>query len=242
MVTLQVTREPFAIDGINSETLNVNLNFRAYADTRREKARNKVLSDIKDKLLGTKNFNIETYTREGDIVQPNKVFRCMSFLQIGQPSPFENDYGEYMINYTVSGTMLVSLADGGAVMSNDIITSLTIGTIKGDLVTLSVETSSDVNTESLFVSNKAIIKPMPMHAASSWSITGLLRNTPIDNAIVNIISKLDKVQNIIVITRRDHNGKELYSIKTLFVGGKIIEQAGGYAQYQMALQREEIDE
>lgn len=231
-ILMQATRIPFAVTGIGSETLNISL--EVWAPAQNPKVRDKTLSML-NKLIGHKSGSIET-------TEANYTYA--SFLEFGRPIDVQqvdiNASRRHLLNIT--GTMLISNVETGAVVSNSIFTQLYIGnpddenTVRGFIPTLAVDTSINFSSETSPTGNNNTADTYNIVRNCNISVSALVLNRPLDNVIIKIIYLIQNNFGINdeIYVRRIFPTFEVIK-KCRLIGGELIEQAGAYMQYKLSL-------
>lgn len=119
---LFAARRPFAISGLNAETLEINIEF--YVNVRHHVAKLDILDEI-SKILGTHTGTFESQGVE---------YTFNSFLEFGRPTSAPLvDMGNFTQVIFVNGSCYISAVNGGVKMSNDIKTYLTFNGVRGQV-------------------------------------------------------------------------------------------------------------
>ena len=240
--TLHITRVPFAIADVRSETLTVSLNFRIRCSPDSE--RKKALAEMR-RLLGYQRFiiqedtTIRTYTVDDKLKEETKLktFNCTSFLEMQQPlgSP-EVDSGKKMLDMQITGTMLVTDAQGGGVMSNDVVTYAKIVGSSLSEVPLPIvysSTNEGYNVENQVGTGMEKQVPVPLTAQSNLTIQALYLSRDFDKQLmVGLKNKTLKQLEITEVYDSDLTVIRIYSVLSF----SEAKQAGAYMQYTLELQ------
>lgn len=231
-VCLRATRIPFALDGIGSETLDISL--EVWANANNAAIRDKVLADL-NALIGH---------RSGVIAASDKVYNYASFFEFSKPmgSP-QVDTGNWRHLLTITGTMLVSDSETGAVISNAVLTKLYIGepesseAVQGFIPALSVKTGLSYASETLPSGNNNTADVVHNLQGCNISLTSLVLNRPLDNEILRIIQLCNAgfTLNSNICLKKIYPTFETTK-KCRLLGGSIDEGAGAYLQYSLSLQ------
>lgn len=141
-------RRPYKLSNIKAET--VELIFEFYISVRKKQDKLDELSTL-SKICGL---------RKGTFTSNGKSYTYHSFLDFASPanSPIA-DFGDYTQVVVITGTCLVSEADGGALVSNEIKTELIINPgkeneISGEIEVLSMGFGNTKTSESPQLINK----------------------------------------------------------------------------------------
>lgn len=241
--TFLASRIPFAIADVRSETLNVTLNFRIVWFP--EEERTKTLDEIK-RLLGFQRFIVKeeiavrdfgdaAYDSPDEIV--DKTFNCTSFLElqspVGQP---EIDCGKRVLDMQVTGTMLVTDADGGAVMSNDVVTYAKLVGSNAEPVPLPIvysSTNEGYNVENQVGTGEEMQVPVPLMAQGALTIQALYLARDFEKQL--LVGLKNKQQKQIEITEVYDSNLEVSRIYNVLSMSEA-KQAGAYMQYTLELQ------
>lgn len=238
VVTVQAERVPFAVENVNAETLRVQLNFRL--NTKRKAI---VLADIA-KLLGSRNFEIETYREnESGEETADKAFTLYSFLDMPSPlnSP-EVDTGAIMVTYEVRGTILVTQKGCGAVVSNAIVTELSTQPIDGAIANerrIAVLSCQVTNAKSLepYVETDCVrMKTVEKARSCAYAISAICLGNSIDRKLCEDIEILGEGGEQIYYVRRTYPSGAVVTKRCLLTEGTLLEQAGAYSQIAITLQ------
>lgn len=229
---LQATRVPFAIDSINSETLDIELYLYLNVDNDRIKCEQ--LAEINN-ILGSHSGEIVTGESEG-----NKRFRYHMFLNGNKPvTEPAYDMGFDCASYVVTGTALISDITDGGVMSNDVITEVSdrpfedADAIQGELAVLNCETDTGNVMENLVILNSSLLVPYVKVHGTTISLSALAMNRPIDELLIDTIYDFNTAKTFYV--RRTARDKSITKTMKL-INGKVLDQAGAYRQYQLLFQ------
>lgn len=236
VVTVQAERVPFAVENVNAETLRVQLNFRL--NTKRKAI---VLADIA-KLLGSRNFEIETYREnESGEETADKAFTLYSFLDMPSPlnSP-EVDTGAIMVTYEVRGTILVTQKGCGATVSNHVDTELTAEEGQFEdckLATLSVTTKLSRTVENRAEIGETVYLPRGTGHCVEYTIVALNLQRAIERRLYEDIeiSAEDGLERYYYLRRTYPDGRVVRK-RVLLTSGQILEQAGAFSQFAISLQ------
>lgn len=232
-ILLQATRIPFAVTGIGSETLDISLEI--WAPAQNPQQRDAMLAAL-NQLIGHKSGEIET---------PEATYTFASFLEFGKPI----DVQQVDIQATrkhllsITGTMLVSDTVTGAVISNAVLTQLFLGdpedeaTVRGVIPALAVTTTVSYASETVPTGNNNTADTLHSLQGCNISLSALVLNRPLDNAILRIIQLTQSGYglNSVIYVRRIYPTFETIK-KCRLIGGEITEQAGAYLQYKLSLQ------
>ena len=142
----------------------------------------------------------------------------------------------------ITGTMLISNVETGAVVSNSIFTQLYIGnpddenTVRGFIPTLAVDTSINFSSETSPTGNNNTADTYNIVRNCNISVSALVLNRPLDNVIIKIIYLIQNNFGINdeIYVRRIFPTFEVIK-KCRLIGGELIEQAGAYMQYKLSL-------
>ncbi len=236
--TLQATRVPFAISDVRSETLTVTLNFRVVWFP--EEQRQKTLNEMK-RLLGYQRFAIsEQIQKLNDETQQEtavtKTFNCTSFLEMQAPMGVpEIDSGKKVLDMQITGTILVTDADGGAVMSNDIVTfaKLKATDIQVPLPIIYQSASDGFNVEVQSSTGNERQIPVSVTAENKITVQALYLARDFEKQLlVGVKSKEQKKITLIEVFDTNLTVSKLYNVLSL----STTKQAGAYMQYTMELQ------
>lgn len=232
-ILLQATRIPFAVTGIGSETLDISLEI--WAPAQNPQQRDGMLAALNN-LIGHKGGEIET---------PEETYTFASFLEFGKPIDVQQvDMGATRKHLlSITGTMLVSNIETGAVISNAVLTQLFIGdptdeaTVRGFIPTLNVSTAVNYASETVPTGNNNTADTLHNLQGCNISLTSLILKRPIDDAVLRIVqlSQEGYGLNSVMYVRRIYPSFEVTK-KYRLLGGEIAEQAGAYLQYKLSLQ------
>ncbi len=249
--TLYATRVPFAIADVRSETLTLTLNFRVawFPEDERKKA----LEEMK-RLLGYQRFVIQEEITQRDLAQkPNatsgkenfeikdtkilKTFNCTSFLEMPQPVGVpEIDCGKTVLDMQITGTVLVTDADGGAVMSNDVVTFARLAESSDKPVPLPIiysSTNEGYNVENQAGTGEEIQVPVPLTAQGGLSIQALYLARDFEKKLlVGLKNKEQKQIEISEVYDSNLTVTRVYNVLSM----SEAKQAGAYMQYTLELQ------
>ena len=225
-------RKPFSISGLGAQT--VELNFEFYVNVTRTQGKLNALDNIANKILGTKT---------GEFKSNGLNLTYNSFLEFGRPiSAPVVDAGQFTQVVMVNGSCFVSLKEGGVMMSNDIITSLTFKGVTErvypDTVSIFNQRVPDIPQKLNMNESTAIAEKQNI----SRTLRIYLRRTPLHNALIDYIENLDDTADTnepIIITRKYPNstiGKDC-----ILLTGNIIERPGAFAIMELVIQRKQED-
>ncbi len=231
-VVLFADRIPFAVDGIGSETLNISLEI--YAKVNNNTERDEVLAGL-NAVIGHKDGTITT--------DEGKTYNFASFLEfIIKPSgPPVVDTGQFMHMLNITGTMLVSDAEHGAIIANHVFTKLTVNMngeeISGFIPTLRVDANLNFASESVATGNKNTLDVMHNARSVTREISAILLNRPLDMVIVRAITQVTdgfELNEVVTIERI----YPAFTIKSRckLLTGTLTESAGAYITYTLGFQ------
>lgn len=236
--TLLATRVPFAISDVRSETLSVTLNFRVVWTP--EARRRKTINEIK-RLLGYQRFSItEQISVLDDMTheerEAEKTFNCTSFLEMGQPMGVpEIDSGQKVLDLQVSGTILCTDAQGGAVMSNDIVTFARLNETDAPVpLPIIYQSSNDgFNVEAMLTGGGIEPAAVPLSSENKITVQALYLAREFDRQLITgIKNKEVKVLYLTEVFDSDITVSRRYSVLSM----SATKQAGAYMQYTLDLQ------
>lgn len=239
--TLHATRVPFAIADVRSETLTVSFNFRIKCSP--ESCRKTALDEIK-RLLGYQRFVIQEAIVLKEITNSEltdrtavKTFNCTSFLELQQSLGVpEIDSGCKMLDMQVTGTILVSDMDGGAVMSNDIVTFAKLAGSDDAPVALPIvysSTNEGFNVENQVGFGEHEQTPVPMTSQASLTVQALYLDRGFErNLLVGLKKKEFSQIELTDVYDTDLTVKRVYNVLSF----SEAKQAGAYMQYTLELQ------
>lgn len=238
-VTLRAQSVPFSMPEVKSETLNVDLNFRV--NVRNTNAA-ETLNSMRA-LQGYKEFTIQTYVENGsgEIVN-GALYNVVSFFNAEKPigNP-EVDSGELMSDYLMTGTILVTDSESGAIMSNSVDTYLGRQSTFSDAKKLSVvslesQLNFDAEPSVLSGAKKPIITNKS-HALS-YAIRCLNLDSAIDGDLIRNLELAEPSETLDVVYYmwRIYPGGSGPAHKVKLIGGGVSEAAGAYQQYSINLQ------
>ena len=227
-------RRPFKLSNIKAET--VELTFEFYISVRKLQNKLDELATI-SKICG---FRKGTFTSKG------KTFNYHSFLDFATPANAPvTDFGDYTQVVVVTGTCLVA-EPNGAMVSNDVKTTLTINPdtgneLSGELEVLTYSFGPTKTPESPQMANNTIAKTFNKKQSYNYTYTVLL----LKNAICERLVKA--ARNV-----QPFNLNEIVKIKDTFpaftdesfeaenncvvVECAFIGQAGAFTTIQLSLQ------
>jgi hypothetical protein len=218
---LKTERVPFAIEGSDSETVNISLEFY---ETTNNDAQKKEMNDALAKISGT--------TR-GIIAVGDKAYTYTCYLQKARPfQPPGVSMGDFKSAYTINGTMLIS-SPVGAIMSNDIKTF--IG--ETELKTLEVTTEYTKGVESPVKLNNSNPSVVPQSESTAIALLFLYERNAVCAEIAARIAQKDAstgISDVYEIRREFPDGTTVIH-SYAFLDGRIIEKAGAYSQIQINL-------
>lgn len=249
--SLYATRVPFAIKDVRSETLTLTLNFRVawFPEDERKKA----LEEMK-RLLGYQRFVIQEEITQRDLVKKTnatsgeegyeikdsrilKTFNCTSFLEMPQPVGVpEIDCGKTVLDIQITGTMLVTDADGGAVMSNDVVTYAKLVGSNVEPVPLPIvysSTNEGFNVENQVGTGAEIQIPVSLTAQGGLTIQALYLARDFEKQLlVGVKNKEQKQIEITEVYDTNLTVTRIYNVLSM----SEAKQAGAYMQYTLELQ------
>ncbi|MCI8733279.1 MAG: hypothetical protein HFE29_02955 [Clostridia bacterium] len=249
--TLYAARVPFSIADVRSETLTLTLNFRVAWFPENE--RKKTLEEMK-RLLGYQRFVIrEEITKRSLSEKQNaesgkeifeikddkilKTFNCTSFLEMPQPVGVpEIDCGKTVLDMQITGTVLVTDADGGAVMSNDVVTFAKLVGSSAKPVPLPIvysSTNEGYNIENQVGTGMEMQIPVPLTAQGGLTIQALYLARDFEKQL--LIGLKNKARKQIEITEVYDSNLTVVRIYNVLSFSEA-KQAGAYMQYTLELQ------
>lgn len=229
-------RRPYKLSNIKAET--VELIFEFYISVRKKQDKLDELSTL-SKICGL---------RKGTFTSNGKSYTYHSFLDFASPanSPIA-DFGDYTQVVVITGTCLVSEADGGALVSNEIKTKLTFnaGTDKeiSDFVEiLNVQYGDTKQTESPILANQNTAKSFNRAQNSSFAYTILLQKNKVGKRLLKAARKIEPfaLNEIVKVTDYypafDTDGPFSNSNNCIVAGCDFVGQAGAFATVTLTLQ------
>lgn len=249
--TLYAARVPFSIADVRSETLTLTLNFRVAWFPENE--RKKTLEEMK-RLLGYQRFVIrEGITKRSLSEKQNaksgkeifeikddkilKTFNCTSFLEMPQPVGVpEIDCGKTVLDMQITGTVLVTDADGGAVMSNDVVTYAKLVGSNAAPVPLPIvysSTNEGFNVENQVGTGAEMQIPVPLTAQGGLTIQALYLARDFEKRLLVGVKKKEQKQiEITEVYDTNLTVTRIYNVLSM----SEAKQAGAYMQYTLELQ------
>jgi len=236
---LQLQRMPFAIEGVDSESMNISLG--AFAVINNDLQKDKILNAFKD-LCGYKAgvINVDLYDDEGNPTSSD-TYKVKSFLEFQRPLGTPEVGAAIRDTFILTGTLLCAHASGGAVMSNDVVTEVwdrepsEAGAVGGVLATLSVQCKINKAAESVRLLNKATPQPRVLAHGATYAIQSLYLSRAIDADIVQAIESAGELEKVYYVRRTTASGATV-TTKCLLLDGYTTEQAGAYMSYMLSLQ------
>lgn len=223
--TMTAQRVPFAIQGVDSETLQLTFTFDLLLSDLA--LRDKRLALIKD-MLGWKSFQVQD--PEGG------VYNVDSFLE-QQPADLPRyDTGVVIQQIVVTGTGLVASASLGAVVSNRITTFIDGSPVK----VLAANPGISKGSDSIFnLSGESTLTELrEISRQPSLQLTLLYTGTSVENTLLRIIEDEEGEElNRLFTVRRVYPAFST-SKEMKLTSGVIIEQAGAYLTYQVTFQKQ----
>ena len=182
---LIVARKPFSIPSIDSETLEINLEF--YVDSTKEVDKLRVLEEL-SKILGY---------RTGKFQSNNKEFTFNNYLEFNRTvtAPVV-DKGNYTQVILINGTCLITGKKGGLI-GNSIRTSLIINPgnltdeIEGEVAVLESSSGLVKETESPIMANEKFAKSFNKSQVYSYSYTILLLKDKISEKLFKAAKNIE---------------------------------------------------
>lgn len=227
--TMVALRVPFAIQDVNSETLQLTFTFDLIASD--DAIRDKRLALIKD-VLGWKSFQITT--------PDNETYNCDSFLEqqpLGLP---RIDTSVTIQQVVVSGTCLVAVSGLGALVSNRINTYIDNTPVK----VISSNSQLEKGTDSLLnlSGDSSLVDVREISRGNTAEYTLLYTGSDLDNDFIKYIeSGNESDSNRIYTVRRVYPSFEIQNTVKL-ISGTVIQQAGAYLLYKVNFQKVEVEE
>jgi len=175
----------------------------------------------------------------GVISSNNKEYTYDSFLNMRRPitAPTVQN-GEYVQVLSVEGTCFVSAVDGGAMMSNEIITNITINGVTGRVQTVAGTVSNirDVESPTKFNNNESTAIVKTQGVGRNVKILSMRDRVceEIQRAIENINSETEL--NVPVIIERIYPSFKS-RIDCVLAAGSIIENPGAFLILDLNLQK-----
>lgn len=243
--TLQVNRIPFAIEGVDCETMNIVLALAPVINTTLQK--DKVMSDVK-KLLGyVSGVVIQNYEDTNGNIKDTVTYKVKSFLELTRPINPPSLGADMRTEYTLQGSLLVSKVGSGALMSNDVETYIYDrnpsqgGAVGGGVAVLACMTDLNKTVDAPMKVNTYKAVPNTLAQSTSYGLQLLYLGSPIEKILIQHINLLGTEYALNrtywlkrVIPTTDSTVEVLKEVQ--LVAGKLTEQAGAFAQYSITLQ------
>ncbi|MEG1528742.1 MAG: hypothetical protein RR405_00175 [Clostridia bacterium] len=238
--TLHATRVPFAIADVRSETMNVTFYFRVRWFP--EKEREQTILEMK-RLLGYQRFGItekmcivDDTTHEECATPTDKSYNCTSFLEMQPPmgTPQVDSGGKYL-DMQITGTILVTDSDGGAVMSNDIVTFAKLNDTDNPvpLPIVYISSNDGFNIEMRVPTGKISPIPAPTYSENKQTIQALYLAREFDK---NLVTGIKNKQQMHIYLDEVFDTNMTVSRKYTVLSLSLTRSAGAYTQYTMDLQ------
>lgn len=235
VVTFNATRVPFAIADVRSETMSIEFICRLPYNRIQE-----IELEFK-RILGYQRFGIveqrmSILDEDGNATTQDKQFYCTSFLERQATSGIDNSEGTNVAVLRVTGTLLVTDADGGAVMSNDVVTFAKLVDSDDAPVPLPIvysSTNEGYNVENQVALGDEMQAPVPLTAQGALTIQALyLARNFEKQLLIGLNNKEQKQIEIIEVYDSELTVKHVYNVLSF----SVAKQAGAYMQYTLELQ------
>lgn len=235
VVTFNATRVPFAIADVRSETMNIEFICRLPYNRIQE-----IELEFK-RILGYQRFGIiekhmSILEDNGNVTTQDKEFYCTSFLERQATSGIDNSEGMNVAVLRVTGTLLVTDANGGAVMSNDVVTFAKLVGSDAKPAPLPIvysSTNEGYNVENQVGTGEELQIPVPLTAQGGLTIQALYLARDFEKQLlVGLKNKQQKQIEITEVYDSNLTVKRVYNVLSM----SEAKQAGAYMQYTLELQ------
>lgn len=227
-------RRPFKLSNIKAET--VELTFEFYISVRKLQNKLDELATI-SKICGL---------RKGTFTSNGKTFNYHSFLDFATPANAPvTDFGDYTQVVVVNGTCLVA-EPNGAMVSNDIRTTLTINPdtddeLSGELEVLTYSFGPINSTESPQMANSIVAQAFNKTQSYNYTYTILVLKNTINERLVKAARNIQPFglnENVRIKDAFPAFANEPFEVKNdcVVVGCAFVGQAGAFATIQLSLQ------
>ncbi len=224
--TITAQRRPFAVNGVDSETMSLTLTF--YVDISDKVARSAVISRIVA-LTGFK-----TYTFNVD----NKEYSMATYLNYeGGGAPLV-DSSRFRQDVTLAGDILVTSVNSGGVFATDNVMFMRLSTDAEKTYIPATEIKTQLCYQSETSTTGNGITPEIIHTAqtSILQITAIFLKRDIDRTLYKWCALAENsIDNYVYLTRVFAD-EEIPEKKYKVISGVVIEPAGAFCSYQLNLQ------
>ena len=229
------TRQPYKIDNIKAESLQVALRF--YVCCENEEEYNETIK-ILSQLVGL---------NKGNFTSNEKTFKYYSFLDFARPlSDPEINSGKFYQTLELMGTCLVTQTAGGVLIGNEVETEIAfnVGTeneLSGKIEVLSATSALVKTQEAPQMVNKQVGGAINNSQLFSYSYTILVLKNAICERLVKALENIEPIgvnEAIRVVDKYPAFTGEAFSATktTVLTGAQINRNAGAFTNILLTLQ------
>lgn len=228
--SLQAVREPFPMDNINSETLQLTLYAYMNVDNRRIKSLNE--SKL-SKILGARKGSFQSLDGS-ETYSFNLYFKDCH--PAAEPQP---DMGNMCCLYAANGSMLITLEGKGGILSNDISYELAdrpftdTECISSELAVLNVEETPNLQNEAMVNLESLNVITTAQAKACTIGINGIMLNDVLHDKLSEAIEANSNTTEF-YLRKKSNKGTGIRHMR--LVEGKLSVIPGSYMQYTISLQ------
>lgn len=240
-----VTRQPYKIENIKAEQLQIALRFYVCCETETEY--NEAIK-ILTQLLGYNN---------GKFTSNEKEFKYFSFLDLQRPlGDPEVNSGKFYQTLEIVGQCLVTQCDGGALVGNEIKTLLYLDpatttneageevtnyATQGQIEVLTSVTTLAKNQECPQMSNEVVGKAINTTQCYSYTLTILILKNAVGERIIKALENIKPIglnESLKLEKQYPSFTGEKFSVeKTVVMTGSVLkEDAGAFVTAEISLQ------
>lgn len=224
--TITAQRRPFAVNGVDSETMSLTLTF--YVDISDKPARSAAINRI------TALTGFKTYTLNVD----DKEYSMATYLNYeGGGTPIV-DMSRFKQDVTLSGDILVTSVNGGGVFATDNVTFMRLSTDaeKVYIPATEIRTQLGYQSETASIGNDVTLDVMHTAQTSVLQITAIFLKRDIDKTLYKWCALAESSIDKYVYLTRVFAGEEIPEKKYKVISGVLVEPAGAFCSYQLNLQ------
>jgi len=186
-------RIPYKLVGIGAEVLNVGLEF--YINVQRLQPKYDTLADYTC-LIG---YKTGTFTGIDTDTGESTTYTYFSYLDFSTVSAPVIDMGTYTQPITISGTVTVKTASG-AIIQNEVATSLTVGTTAGVLAVTSASRQCAGEVESPQINDQVFATAIVRTRAYNYTYTLLVLGDAISKRLLKAAVGIEPIGQNEVVT------------------------------------------
>lgn len=231
--SLQASREPFPMDNIASETIQLTLYAYLNVDTVQLKSQ---YENELAKLLGARKGTIET------LDEPKQTYSFNLFFGEMQPATDPaSDSGYDYCTYVLNGSILVTNESArGGVLCNDVTFELSTEETfavdcKTELAVITYEENPTIVNEGSVDLIDNMVWTHLQADVYTLVLNGYMLNDNVHKILGDIFAKT-QANNTPFYLRKNKDGNEIYKKKVKLINGNVSGQSGAFEQYVCTLQ------